>query len=53
MMAKKVTCDKCGTDEGVKEAFLTVWNGNVVDLCQSCARPMFPVLDALNLWGNR
>ena len=42
---KTITCDKCGTRKNVKEAFLTVWNGHVIDLCSRCARPICKLID--------
>jgi hypothetical protein len=31
------TCDLCGTTNRVKQRFVTVWNGNTIDLCMPCA----------------
>jgi len=53
-MAKKVTCDKCGTDENVREAFMTLWNGNILDLCISCAQPIAALIDGkMKTWARR
>ena len=42
-----VTCDNCGTDRNVRRAFITVWNGNVFDLCKACAKPLGVLIDAI------
>lgn len=42
---KTVTCDGCGTTKDVKEAFVTVWNGNIIDLCRDCSMPMSVIID--------
>lgn len=42
-----VICDSCGTTHGVRRAFVTIWNGNIVDLCRPCYQPLVRVLDAL------
>lgn len=44
MVAK---CDGCGGTDGVRRAFVTVWNGNIFDLCKKCAEPLGKLLDAL------
>jgi ribosome-binding protein aMBF1 (putative translation factor) len=32
-----VICDLCGTKRNVKRAFITFWNGNILDMCRKCA----------------
>jgi hypothetical protein len=39
-------CDACGTGENVKRAFMTMWNGNIVDLCGPCAQPFIKLVDS-------
>jgi hypothetical protein len=34
-------CDGCKTKKNVKRAFITFWNGNILDLCYKCAVPYF------------
>ena len=41
------TCDQCGTDKHVRRAFITVWNGNVFDLCRICAEPLARIIDGI------
>jgi hypothetical protein len=47
-----VSCDKCGKDRGVKRGFITLWNGNVIDLCWDCSRPFVSLVDEMNTWRN-
>jgi hypothetical protein len=49
-----VRCDVCGTRKGVKRSFVSVWNGNQLDLCLRCAKPLIKVLDnLLKQWADR
>lgn len=41
----KVKCDGCGTRKDVKVAFITLWNGNILDLCWKCADPIATIID--------
>jgi len=43
-----VVCDGCGSREGVRRAAITVWNGNVFDLCKACWRPLSELIDRLH-----
>lgn len=43
------TCDNCGTDKHVRRAFITLWNGNVIDLCRICMQPLVPLIDGIGL----
>ena len=43
------TCDQCGTDKHVRRAFITLWNGNVIDLCRVCMEPLVPIIDGIGL----
>lgn len=38
------TCDGCGTKKNVKRAFITFWNGNILDLCLKCTVPLSKVM---------
>lgn len=40
-----VICDKCGTDKSVRRAFMTMWNGNIIDLCRICYKPLVKIID--------
>ena len=42
-----VICDNCGSDQAVQRAFVTLWNGNIVDLCKPCRVPVAELLDAI------
>jgi hypothetical protein len=44
-----VTCDSCGTGRHVRRAFITLWNGNVVDLCRVCMEPLVKIIDGIGL----
>lgn len=43
-----VTCDKCGSGKDVQRAAVTVWNGNVYDLCKVCFKPLVKLLDKIH-----
>lgn len=47
-----IRCDNCGTRKHVKRAFITVWNGNVIDLCMKCARRLglVKIIDKVARW---
>jgi hypothetical protein len=42
-----VICSSCKTEKDVRRDFVTMWNGNVYDLCWPCARPLAAALDAI------
>ncbi len=42
-------CDGCGTEQNVKRAFVTIWNGHILDLCKPCAKPLVAIIDTLNV----
>lgn len=42
-----IACDGCGTKKNVRRSFVTLWNGNVVDLCRKCQKPMVEILDRI------
>lgn len=48
-----VTCENCGTSRHVRRAFVTMWNGNVLDLCRVCAEPLARLIDGINLAAAR
>ena len=43
-----VVCDSCGTKDNVKRQTLTVWNGNIFDLCRPCFKPIASALDSVS-----
>lgn len=45
------TCDACGTQDKVRRAFVTLWNGNIMDLCAKCSQPLSALLD--DIWFGR
>jgi ribosome-binding protein aMBF1 (putative translation factor) len=49
------TCDLCGTANRVKQRFVTVWNGNTIDLCMPCAvdAGLVALLDKMNTKRSR
>ena len=42
-----VICDNCGNGKDVQRAFVTIWNGNIFDLCKPCRVPLAQMLDAI------
>lgn len=43
-----VRCDGCTAEgPGVRRAFATFWNGNIIDLCPACYGPLIQTLDAM------
>jgi hypothetical protein len=40
-------CDGCGSSHDVQRAFVTIWNGNVIDLCKRCSKPLVKLLDGI------
>ena len=42
-------CDGCGTDKNVRRAFVTLWNGNIFDLCRVCMEPLVKIVDGISL----
>ncbi len=41
-------CDICGTDKSVRAPWVSIWNGNELDLCTICAGPLSALLDDLD-----
>jgi hypothetical protein len=42
-----VKCDGCGTGKHVRRAFVILWNGNILDLCRSCMKPLVEITDSI------
>lgn len=47
-----VICDGCGTETGVRRNFVTLWNGNIFDLCRKCYQPLAKIIDSLDFKVN-
>ena len=43
-----VICDNCGSRKNVRRNFITLWNGNIFDLCKVCMQPMVEMIDAIH-----
>lgn len=43
-----VKCDGCGSEENVRRAFMTMWNGNIYDLCKICLKPIAELTDKVH-----
>ena len=42
-----VKCDGCGGEEHVRRAAMTLWNGNILDLCLTCWKPLADMIDKI------
>lgn len=42
-----VVCDNCGSNKNVRRAFITLWNGGIMDLCKTCYMPLARLIDEM------
>ena len=47
-----VKCDGCGGEKEVRRAAMTIWNGNILDLCITCFTPLAKLIDEIWLHGH-
>jgi ribosomal protein L37AE/L43A len=48
-----VKCDGCGSEKDVRRAAMTIWNGNIIDLCKTCWSPISKMVDDIYLGRNK